>query len=114
METKKVPVISIVLYVLAGLLLIFTIAMIVLSAKALQPSFAQGLTFKGYELEIINFYISNMGLSILFAILFFFLGFMYQKLATETVYIEDIEIIDEDDEDDWVDEQAEEVDEVLE
>jgi TRAP-type C4-dicarboxylate transport system permease small subunit len=111
---KKVPVISIVLYVLAGLLLIFTIVMIVLSAKALQPSFAQGLTFKGYELEIINFYISNMGLSILFAILFFFLGFIYQKMETDAVYIDDIDFFEEDEDDDLVDELTEEVEEALE
>jgi hypothetical protein len=55
-----------------------------------------------------------MGLSILFAILFFFLGFIYQKMETDAVYIDDIDFFEEDEDDDLVDELTEEVEEALE
>lgn len=99
MNKKKVPVVSIIMYVLAGLLLVLSVYTTIVAVKYISPSFEQGLTFAGYELEIINFYVSNVGPLYLFAITFFALGWIIQLVSPSEdfdVEIEELEFAAED------------------
>ena len=75
MEKKKLPILSIVLYVIAGLLVAYSIWAGVYSGKYIANMMSQGqLVFKGSEFEIVSFYMSNMAQYLLFAITLFVLG----------------------------------------
>jgi hypothetical protein len=93
---KRVPVLSIILFVLAVLLLAFAVWMAVLSVKYIRPSFESGLVFKGYELEILNFFVSNLGLPTLFAILFSVLGWVVYIITPEKKTDIEIELFEDD------------------
>lgn len=107
MKNKPVPVISIILYVLAGLLFVFTVYITIVSVNYITPSFDQGLTFQGYELEVINFYVSNIATTALFSIAFFALGWIIQLVtpakemveeADEFEFVSEEVIVEEDEE----------------
>lgn len=75
MEKKKLPILSIVLYVIAGLLVAYSIWAGVYSGKYISDMMSQGqLLFKGNEFEVVSFYMSNMAQYLLFAITLFVLG----------------------------------------
>ena len=97
MEKKKLPVISIVFYVLAALALAYAIWGITYSSKIVSEAIAMGqLVVKGSEFEIISYYVSNTGLFILLAAILVGLGWVLQILSTpEVVYFED-ELTDND------------------
>lgn len=85
MIKKKIPVISIVLYVLAGLLAIYTVWVVINSANTISSAIAAGqLTVSGSEFQIVNFYMSNCAQYALFAIVLFVLGWMLQKNSSRT------------------------------
>ncbi len=108
MNNKKVPVISIIMYVLAGLLFVLSVYTTVFAVKYISPSFEQGLTFKGYELEVINFYVSNVGPLYLFSTTIFGLGWIIQLVTP----LKDLEV--EIDEFEFVSEEGLEDDEMME
>jgi hypothetical protein len=75
MGKKKLPVLSTVLYVIAGLLVVYSIWSVVYSANYISTMMQQGqLVFSGNEFEIVSFYMSNTAQYVLFAIVLFVLG----------------------------------------
>jgi hypothetical protein len=105
---NKVPTVSIVFYVLAGLLILYSIWAAIFSYNYLSPIIAQGqLVVKGNEFEIASFYMSNIAQTLLFGIVFFALGWIIQMLAPETEVVYDFD----DEEDMVVEVEAEELEE---
>lgn len=93
MQNKKVPVVSIVLYVLAGLLLIYSVWSAVYSSKILSDAIAMGqLVFKGSEFEVVSFFMSNLALYLLFAVVLFALGWILQIITPVSLEEADSEI----------------------
>jgi len=89
---KKVPAISIVFYVIAGLLVLYAVWSTVFSYNYLAPIFAQGqLVFKGSEYEVISFYMSNLAQPLFFAIVVFGLGWIIQVVTPVNDAIKDFE-----------------------
>lgn len=78
MVKKKVPVVSIVLYVLAGLLVIFSIWSFVFVSQYLK---SQGAIFKGNEYTFFNYYMTNAVLYDIYAAVLFALGWIIQKVT---------------------------------
>ena len=76
MVNKKVPVLSIVLYVFAGLLVIYSVWSIVESYKYLAS-----YSFQGNEYGFVNYYMTNAGLFVLFAAVLATLGWLLQKFS---------------------------------
>lgn len=75
MDKKKFPILSTVLYVIAGLLVVYSIWAAVYSANYISTMMQQGqLAFSGNEFEIVSFYMSNIAQYVLFAITLFVLG----------------------------------------
>jgi hypothetical protein len=75
MGKKKLPVLCTVLYVIAGLLVVYSIWSVVYSANYISTMMQQGqLVFSGNEFEIVSFYMSNTAQYVLFAIVLFVLG----------------------------------------
>jgi len=81
MFNKKLPVISFVLYVLAGILALFSIWSVVNIHEYIS---SQQVAFTGNEYSIISYYMSNAGLYLLFAIVIFSLGWILQKSYLST------------------------------
>lgn len=80
MNKKKIPVLSLVLYVLSGLLIIYTIWSAVSSFKYISEMVSQGqLVISGNKYNIANFYMSNCGQYAAFAVILFTLGWILQK-----------------------------------
>jgi len=75
MDKKKLPILSTVLYVIAGLLVVYSIWAAVYSANYISTMMKQGqLVFSGNEFEIVSFYMSNVAQYVVFAITLFVLG----------------------------------------
>ena len=75
MEKNKLPILSTVLYVIAGLLVVYSIWAASYSANYISTMMQQGqLVFSGNEFEIVSFYMSNVAQYVLFAITLFVLG----------------------------------------
>jgi len=119
MDKKKLPVISIVFYVLAALSLAYAVWGITYSSKIISEAIAMGqLVVEGSEFEIISYYVSNTGLFVLLAAILVGLGWVLQILSTpEVVYFEeeldDLEL-DEEAVEEGVEEKLEEIEEVIE
>lgn len=80
MNKKRIPIFSIILYVVAGLLVLYTAWTLVHSIEYISAMIAQGqLVVGGNEYDIINFYMSNCAQYLLFAIIIFVLGWILQK-----------------------------------
>lgn len=92
MDKKKLPILSTVLYVIAGLLVAYSIWAGVYSGKYISTMIDQGqLTFSGNEFEIVSFYMGNMAQYLLFAITLFVLG----KIVLYFSFIEEEDELDE-------------------
>jgi hypothetical protein len=94
---KKVPVISIVLYVVAGLLFLYAVWSTIFSYNYLSPILATGqLVVKGNEYEIVSFYMSNLAQPLFFAIVVFALGWIIQLVSGNDKFeeIEDLEVME--------------------
>jgi len=119
MDKKKLPVISIVFYVLAALSLAYAVWGITYSSKIISEAIAMGqLVVEGSEFEIISYYVSNTGLFVLLASILVGLGWVLQILSTpEVVYfeeeLEDLEL-DEEALEEIVEEKFEELEEAIE
>lgn len=84
MIKKKFPVVSIILYVLAGLLLIFSIWSAVYSFDYISTMIAQNqLITDGNQFEIISFHMSNFGQYILYTAILFALGWIIQVISIQ-------------------------------
>ena len=82
MNKRKISFFSIVLYILGGLLFIYTIWGAIYSHDYISKAISAGqLTAAGHEYEIIDFYMSNCALYALFAIAFFALGCILNKCS---------------------------------
>jgi hypothetical protein len=107
MRKVKFPVISIVLYVLAALLALYTIWAAIYSIQYIQEMIAVGqLVISGNEFEIANFLMTNFVQYAVFAITLFALGRILQINLRDFDYEEDEELFEE-----ISDEDADEADE---
>lgn len=119
MDKKKLPVISIVFYVLAALSLAYAVWGITYSSKIVSEAIAMGqLIVEGSEFEIVSYYVSNTGLFLLLAAVLVGLGWILQILSTpEVVYFEeeldDLEL-DKEALEEGVEEELEAVEEAVE
>jgi uncharacterized membrane protein len=92
MDKKKLPILSTVLYVIAGLLVVYSIWAAVYSANYISTMMKQGqLVFSGNEFEIVSFYMSNVAQYVVFAITLFVLG----RIVLYFSFIEEEEELDE-------------------
>ena len=83
MNKKKIPVLSLVLYVLSGLLVIYTVWSAASSFKYISEMVSQGqLVISGNKYNIANFYMSNCGQYAAFAVILFTLGWILQKSSS--------------------------------
>ncbi|PKO09873.1 MAG: hypothetical protein CVU40_08270 [Chloroflexi bacterium HGW-Chloroflexi-2] len=91
MDKKKLPILSTVLYVIAGLLVVYSIWAAVYSANYISTMMKQGqLVFSGNEFEIVSFYMSNVAQYVVFAITLFVLG----RIVLYFSFIEEEEELD--------------------
>lgn len=83
MSKTKLPVVSIILYVLAGVLLIFAIWSAVYSFNYISDMVASGqLVPEGNLFEIISFHMTNFAQYVVFSAVLFSLGWILQIVAT--------------------------------
>lgn len=83
MRQKSIPVVSIILYVLAALLLGYSIWAAVYSSGIVSDAVAaQQLVVKGNEFEVISFYMQSIAQYFLFGVVLFALGWILQSLPT--------------------------------
>jgi len=86
MKKMKVPVLSIVLYVLAGLFLIYTIWAVVESVKLISSLVEMGqLQVSGSEFDLANYFMDGVGRFLAFTAILFSLGWFYQNNVLITV-----------------------------
>jgi hypothetical protein len=122
---KAIPFFSIVLYVLSGLLLIYTVWAVRQSIGYITDMIRQGqLSPEGNEYNIINFYMSSCSQYAIFSVILFSLGRLLQKLSavcpgvgTTSAQYKSSEMRDSFDNDDFednVDNYIENIDEDLE
>jgi hypothetical protein len=84
MRKNSVPVVSIVLYVLAALLLGYSIWAAVYSSGIVSDAIEmQQLVFRGSEFEVVSFYMQNIAQYFLFGVVLFALGWILQSLPTQ-------------------------------
>ena len=103
MRNKQFPIISAVLYALAGLLILYTVWAAVRSFNAVSEAVAQNqLVVRGNEFDIISFHMTNFAQYALFAVILFTLGWMIHKYLP--VPVGDPDEIFDDDDDDYEDE----------
>jgi hypothetical protein len=80
MFKKSVPVVSIILYVLAALLLGYSIWAAVYSSGIVSEAIAlQQLVVSGSEFEVVSFYMQNIAQYFLFGVVLFGLGWIIQN-----------------------------------
>lgn len=99
MEKNKVPVLSIVFYVLAIILMAYAIWAAVYSFDYISQAVEQNqLIVEGFEFEIVNFYMTNVAQYVVFAAILFGIGWLLQKLESGVVieFEEDEELYSED------------------
>ena len=107
MRRVKFPVVSIVLYVFAGLFALYAIwAAIYAFGYISEMVAANQLVMKGSEFEVTNFLMSNFAQYVFFAIVLFALGRIVQVLSSDVDDEEDEESSFEE----IADEDAEEAD----
>jgi len=84
---------SILAYVLAGMLLLYSVWAEIYCVNHLSDYFVSGqLTFAGNEFDIVNYHVSTYGQYVLFAVVLFMLGWILQSLPQEapaTVQVEE-------------------------
>lgn len=80
LKRKTVPVLSIVLYTLAGLLLLYTVWAVIHSIGYISEMVSQEqLVIAGNEYDIVSFYMTSCGLYALYTVILFALGRILQK-----------------------------------
>jgi hypothetical protein len=82
MEKKTLPILSVVLYVLAGILAVYSVWSMVNIADSIKAYMEQySMTLKGNEYNIISSYMSAAGPYIFYAIVLAVLGWILQQMA---------------------------------
>ncbi len=121
MNKRKFPALSIVLFVFAGIILIYTVWAAVYSIDIISTLISQNqLVLSGNEFDLATFFMSSVGQYLIYAILLFSLGWIYQVnpslLAQNAENIEQNNSLDElpenDDKDAFEDESFEDLDEM--
>jgi hypothetical protein len=110
MIKNKLPIVSLILYIMAGLLFIFAIWAAVLSIQTVNDAIAMGqITVRDSSFEILGYLFANFGQYLVYAALLFAAGWIvYLVTDLEVVFADD-------DEEDFSDMVAEEsLDEVEE
>lgn len=80
MNKKKFPILSVILYILAGLLMVFAIWSASKSISYISLMISQGqLVFNGNEYDIVSFLMASCAQYVVFAVVLFTLGWMLQK-----------------------------------
>ena len=111
MRRKSMPVLSIILYVLAALLLGYSIWAAVYSSGIVSEAVAlQQLQFEGNEFEVVSFYMQNIAQYFLFGVVLFALGWILQSLPVQEQEMDE----DEDELLDIEDDLEDETEEALE
>ncbi len=84
MRKVRFPVVSIVLYVFAGLFALYTIWAAIYSFNTISEAVAAGqLVISGSEFEVANFLMNNVAQYVFFAIALFALGWIVQVVSFE-------------------------------
>ena len=112
MQKKKIPVISIIFYVLAAVLLAYSIWAAVFSINYISTAISQNpLMVDGFEFEIASFIMTNAVQYLVYTALLFGAGWIIQNLQP----LKYIEFEDEDFgfDDEWLKEVEEELEEEL-
>jgi prepilin signal peptidase PulO-like enzyme (type II secretory pathway) len=113
MQEKKIPVVSIIFYVLAAILLAYSIWALSFSINYVSTAVAQNqLIIDGYEFEVASFYMSNVAQYMVFAAILFGIGWVVQKievLRTECFELDDDDMFD----DEWLEEVEAEIEEEI-
>lgn len=109
MSKKKFPVLSVALYILAGLLGLYTIWAAKFSFDYISRMIEQNqLVISGNEFEVVSFHMSNFAQYALFAVILFTLGWMLQVNSPSQALSEELEDYDDDDDEedleDWIEE----------
>jgi hypothetical protein len=112
LNKKKVPVVSIILYVLAGLLLATSLYMAIYFTSSIVSYAKQGYPLAGQWTEIIDSFRSLVNPELFYAVVVFGLGWIIQLMTQSKefdVEIEEFELDSEDvmDEDDMLEEVEE-------
>ena len=82
MKNNRFPVVSVILYVLAFLLLAYAVWATVYSAGIVNEAVTMGqLVIAGNEFEVVSFYMNNIALYVLFAAVLFGLGWILQTIS---------------------------------
>jgi len=114
MQEKKIPVVSIIFYVLAAILLAYSVWALSFSINYVSTAVAQNqLIIDGYEFEVASFYMSNVAQYMVFAAILFGIGWVVQKievLRTECFELDDDDMFD----DEWLEEVEAEIEEEIE
>ncbi|MFN2304794.1 MAG: hypothetical protein ACK2TV_13775 [Anaerolineales bacterium] len=98
MKKKKFSVVSIIFFVLAGLLLAFSVWAAIYSTNYISSLIEAGqIVVEGNEFELVNFHMSSYGQYVIFALIFFGLGWVFYSLPQKLE--EDFEFEDELDQD---------------
>ncbi|HAF47697.1 MAG TPA: hypothetical protein DCL08_00460 [Anaerolineaceae bacterium] len=113
MQEKKIPVVSIIFYVLAAILLAYSVWALSFSINYVSTAVAQNqLIIDGYEFEVASFYMSNVAQYMVFAAILFGIGWVVQKievLRTECFELDDDDMFD----DEWLEEVEAEIEEEI-
>lgn len=86
MKKIKLPVFTISIFVLAGMLILYSIWAIIQCHSYITKAVAAGqLTFNGNEYDVVNFYMTNCAQYVLFAVIFAALGWMFTRFTPMAV-----------------------------
>jgi uncharacterized membrane protein YvlD (DUF360 family) len=84
MQKKNIPVISIIVYCLAAILVIYSVWAAVYTSEYISSLIGAGqLEFAGNEFEIISYHISTYGQYVLFAVVLLMSGWILQKISAD-------------------------------
>lgn len=110
MKKLKFPVVSIIMFVLAGLFLVFTVWSAVNSFQYISEMIAQGqLTMEGNFFNVVSFHMTNFSPYLVYTALLFGLGWIIKLVTPDIVIDLDTdelveetleELLDDDDEED--------------
>jgi len=80
------------MYVLAGMLLLYSVWGAIYCVNYLSSYFLTGqLTFAGNEFDIINFHVTTYGQYVLFAVVLFMLGWLLHSIQPEVPVVVEVE-----------------------
>ncbi len=84
MNKKKIPVVSLIFYILAVITLAYGVWAIVYSAGIVKQAVSLNqLVVAGNEFEVVSFYMSNVAQYVLFALVLFGLGWIVQIITLQ-------------------------------